>query len=265
MKALAAVAAATLLAGLAAAPCSAQLRPCQGAAEPGQKVLVDDISGAQSMVLGLLEQRIDAALARLQIESRAAQPAGAASDVDVGRVRALRCSQRRPPDSSAFTTAIARELNNNEVVLEVWAETAALPAAEGPGFRALVGYALVPLRHYVPTSAQGVVIVESKAKSVDSPADLLALLDQSGTLAIYTAVGSGVRFLYADDFDQARTQLCLALSRLEKIRNPSPDDADLRQVVRDMAQDVVRRAIASPGYRGTLKVTASGSCTLPPL
>jgi len=255
---------AAMLAGLFAAPCLAQMRPCQGAAEPGQKVLVDDISGAQSMVLGLLEQRIDAALARLQIETRSAQPAGAGG-VDVGRVRALRCSQRRPPDSAAFTTAIARELNNNEVVLEVWAETAALPAAEGPGFRALVGYALVPLRHYVPTSAQGVVIVESKAKSVDSPADLLALLDQSGTLAIYTAIGSGVRSLYAEDFDQARTQLCLALTRLEKLRNPSPDDSDLRQAVRDMAQEVVRRAVASPGYRGALKVGTPGSCTLAPL
>lgn len=253
------------LAGFFAAPCQAQMRPCQGAAEPGQKVLVDDISGAQSMVLGLLEQRIDAALARLQIEGRAAQPAGAASGADAARVRALRCSQRRPPGSAAFTTAIARELNNNEVVLEVWAETAALPAAEGPGFRALVGYALVPLRHYLPTSAQGVVIVESKAKSVDSPADLLALLDQSGTLAIYTAIGSGVRFLYADDFDQARTQLCLALARLEKLANPSPDDADLRLVVRDMAQDAVRRAVASPGYRGALKVAAPGSCALAPL
>lgn len=256
---------AAVLAGLFAAPCMAQMRPCQGAAEPGQKVLVDDISGAQSMVLGLLEQRIDAALAKLQIETRSAQPAAGASGVEVGRVRALRCSQRRPPDSSAFTTAIARELNNNEVVLEVWAETAALPAAEGPGFRALVGYALVPLRHYVPTSAQGVVIVESKARSVDSPADLLALLDQSGTLAIYTAIGSGVRSLYAEDFDQARTQLCLALSRLEKLRNPSADDSDLRQAVRDMAQDVVRRAVASPGYRGALKVGTPGSCTLAPL
>lgn len=77
------------------------------------------------MVLGLLEQRIDAVLARLQIESRAAQRVGAASGADIGRVRALRCSQRRPPDSSAFTTAIARELNNNKVVLEVWAETTA--------------------------------------------------------------------------------------------------------------------------------------------
>lgn len=253
------------LAAFVGLPCSAQMRPCQGAAEPGQKVLVDDISGAQSMVLGLLEQRIDAALATLQLESRAARPAGAASGVEVARVRAVRCSQRRPPGSSAFTPAIARELNNNEVVLEVWAETAALPAAEGPGFRALVGYALVPLRHYVPTSAQGVVIVESKAKSVDSPADLLALLDQSGRLAIYTAVGSGVRFFHADDFDHARTQLCLALSRLEKIRNPSPDDADLRQAVRDMAQDIVRRAVESPGYRGALRLAAPAGCTVAPL
>ena len=246
-------------------PCSAQMRPCQGAAEPGQKVLVDDISGAQSMVLSLLEQRIDAALARLQLEGRAPLPAGTANSVEVARIRALRCSQRRPTDRSAFTTAIARELNNNEVVLEVWAETAALPAAEGPGFRALVGYALVPLRNYVPTSAQGVVIVESTVRSVDSPADLLALLDQSGTLAIYTAVGSGVRFLYADDFDQARTQLCLALSRLERIRNPSLDDAALREAVRNMAQDVVRRAVASPGYRGALRIAAPVGCTVAPL
>jgi hypothetical protein len=253
------------LAGFVCLPCWAQLRPCSGAAEPGQKVLVDDISGAQSVVLSLLKQRIDAALVKLQLESRAAGPSGAASGVEVERVRALRCSERHPSDGSAFTTAIARELNNNEVVLEVWAETTPLPPAEGPGLRALVGYALVPLRHYVPTSAQGVVIVESKAPSVDSPADLLALLDQSGTLAIYTAIGSGVRFLFADDFDQARTQLCLALSRLEKIRNPSPDDADLRQAVRDMAQDTVRRAVASPGYHGALRLATPASCTVAPL
>lgn len=244
--------------------CPAQMRPCLGSEQPGQKVLVDDISGAQSMVLDLLEQRIDAALAKLQVESRATRPAGVANG-EVVRVRALRCVQRRPPNGSAFTSAIARELNSKEVVLEVWAETAALPAADGPGYRALIGYALVPLRHYVPNSAQGVVIVEGKAKSVDSPADLLALLDQSGTLAIYTAVGSGVRSLYAEDFDQARTQLCLALSRLDKIRNPSADDAELRQAVRDMAQDVVRRAVTSPGYRGALRLAAPGSCTVPPL
>jgi hypothetical protein len=253
------------LAAFACLPCSAQMRPCPGVAGPGQKVLIDDIDGAQSVVLGLLKQRIDAGLAKLQLETRAASPSGAASGVDAVRVRAVRCSDRHPADSAAFTPAIARELNNNEVVLEVWAETAPLPATEAPGLRALVGYALVPLRHYVPTSAQGVVIVESKASSVDSPADLLALLDQSGTLAIYTAVGSGVRLLYAEDFDQARTQLCLALARLEKIRNPSPDDADLSQAVRDMAQDTVRRALASPGYHGALRLAAPVSCTVAPL
>ena len=262
MKAQAA--ACLLLGALASLPCAAQLRPCVGASEPGQKLLVDDISGVQSGALTVLEQRIDAALAKLQLETRAALPASAAG-VPVNRVRALRCVQRRPAGRSAFTEAMARELNNNEVVLEVWAETVPLPAAEGPGFQAIVGYALVPLRHYVPGSAQGVVTVERKAKSVDSAGDLLALLDQSGALSIYAAVGSGVRFFFAEDYDQARTQLCQALTRLERIRTPSLDDTELIRVVRTMSQDVVQKARANPAYRGDLRVGAPGNCTLPPL
>ena len=265
MKQIAAACLAFLLAGLSCGPCHAQLRPCPGTTDPGRKVLVDDIDGAQSVVLSLLRQRVDAALAKLQVETRATQPAGAASGVDVVRVHALRCSERHPADGSSFTPAITRELNNNEVVLEVWAATTPLPATEGPGQRALVGYALVPLRHYVPASPQGVVIIESKASSLDTPENLLALLDQSGALALYTAVGSGVRSLFADDFDQARTQLCLALIRLEKLHDPSPGDVELRQSVSDMAQDVVRRAIASPGYHGALRVAAPTSCTVAPL
>jgi hypothetical protein len=212
----------------------------------------------------VLEQRIDAALARLQLETRAALPASAAG-VEVQRVRAVRCVQRRPSGRAAFTEAIARELNNNEVVLEVWAETVPLPAAEGPGFQAVVGYALVPLRHYQPRSPQGVITVERKARSVDSAGDLLALLDQSGALAIYAAVGSGLRLFHAEDYDQARTQLCQALSRLERLRNPSADDAELLRVVRALSLEVVEKARANPAYRGDMRVSAPGSCTLPPL
>ncbi len=253
-----------LLAVLAAGPCAAQMTACPSSLGQGQKVLVDDIRGVESLVLDTLRGRVDAALAKLQLETRAARSASSASAPDP-RVRAVRCFQRLPPDGSAFDDDVARELNAREVVLEVWAQTAALPPSQGPGFRALVGYALVPLRHYMPASPQGVLVIESKTRSVDSIDDLLALLDQSGALAIYTAVGSGVRFLHIDAYDEARTQLCAALGRLERIRKPSPDDVELKEAVRAMAQDVVRRARADPGYRGDMRASDPRSCIPPPV
>ena len=259
-------AACVLVFALTALPCAAQLRPCAGAStELGHKLLVDDITGVQSGALTALEQRIDAALTRLQLETRAALPASAAKAFEVERVRTVRCLQRRPSGPAAFTEAMARELNNNEVVLEIWAETVPLPASEGPGFRAVVGYALVPLRHYQPRSLQGVITVERKTRSVDSPDDLLAVLDQSGTLAIYAAVGSGMRFFYAEEYDQARAQLCQAVIRLERLRGPSADDAELLRMVRTMSLDVVAKARANPAYTGDMRASDPGSCILKPL
>jgi hypothetical protein len=187
------------------------------------------------------------------------------SGVTAKRVRAVRCEQRRPSGRTAFTEAMTRELNNNEVVLEVWAETSPLPAAQGPGFTAIVGYALVPLRHYMPRSSQGVVMVERRTRSVDSVGDLLAALDQSEALALYAAVGSGVRSFYAEEYDQAWIRLCQALTRLERIKTPSPDDAELTQTVRAMSLEVVQRARANPTRWRDLTASNPTSCKVAPL
>jgi hypothetical protein len=108
-------------------------------------------------------------------------------------------------------------------------------------------------------------MVERTVKSIDTTEDLLGLLDQSGSLAIYTAVGSGLHYFDNEDYDQARTQLCLAMSRLNQIRNATPDEADMLQFVRDTAQQVVRQALSDPKYRGALRVGSPGPCMVDPL
>jgi hypothetical protein len=228
-------------------------------------LLVDDIKGVDSLAFKMLEQRIDAALAKLQLESRTAQSTSVGAGTPALRVRALRCSARQPEGRTSFTPALVRELAYNGVVLEVWAETQALPAGQGQGHRAIVGYALVPLRYHFPNAIQGIVMVERTVKSIDTTEDLLGLLDQSGSLAIYTAVGSGLHYFDNEDYDQARTQLCLAMSRLNQIRNATPDEADMLQFVRDTAQQVVRQALSDPKYRGALRVGSPGPCMVDPL
>lgn len=241
------------------------LQPCIGVSNQGQKLLVDDITGVQSLLLDILEQRVDAALAKLQLESRSSAVHPGPADASTVRVRALRCNDRRPDGRSTFNDALVRELNNYEVVLEVWAKTEVVPTEGGGGHRAIVGYAIIPVRHYSPNAAYGVVLIDRVVRSVDSADELLALLDQSGKLSAYATAGSGLRLLNAAAYDQARSQLCLARAKLERMQDRSTYDDELLDYVRDLSEVVASRAKADPTYKGTLRAADPGKCKLGPL
>lgn len=253
---------------LALAPCGfAQMIPCKGVSDQGLKLLLDEVvssgAGSEAVMLALL-QRVDAGVMQVALESdskKGARPAAPAK-----RVRVVRCPQRRPGSPSDFDEATVRELNNNQVVIEVWGYAAPVPAAQGGGHQATVGYALVPIQHWESGDVvRGIVLVPRHAKSLDTVEDLLRVLDQSGRLAAYTAAASGLRLLRERSYDQARTQLCFAQDKLQRLQSESlPDDQVLLGYVSALAQDVVTKAKADAEYVGALKLLATPQCQLNP-
>jgi hypothetical protein len=248
-----------LLALLAcAAPTSAQIVPCRGIQDPGFKILLDDIfdsvGGTASPLMTSLIFRVSTNLEQLQVESGVP-------------LKVIRCAKRRPSDPSDFKRALVEQLNAHQVVLEVWGTTAqATDSAGAPIHEATVGYVLVPVRFDEFTQGQpaGAFLLSRQAKSVTSVDELVRLVDQSGELAAYAAVSTGVKLLRARDYDRARAQLCRSQGLLTRAAGatPSARDKALIDYVQRLASDVVTQAKADPTYTGVLKALNinAGSC-----
>ncbi len=256
---------AALVVGLAlCVSADAAIVPCTGVSEKGMKLLLDEIvsSGANEVVMLTLLQRVDAALLQMELEAHSKNvgsqggPAGAAQSL-----RVIRCPDRRPDTPSDFDGPTVRLLNSNQVMIEIYGITAPLPGGAGKGYQATVVYALIPIRHYEPPL--GIVPVGVKIQNVGKVEDLLAALDQSGRLAAYTAAAMGLSLLRDGSYDQARSRLCLAQSRIEKLkRNNVADDLRLLELVKRSAEQAVQQARADPRYKGSLKLPIEPSCAL---
>ena len=94
--------------------------------------------------------------------------------------------------------------------------------------------------------------------------DLVRVVDQSGELAAYVAVSTGVRLLRSRDYDAARAQLCRADVLLAKVcvQAPAARDKALIVYVQALAADVVTQARKDPAYKGALKgpLVSAGGC-----
>jgi hypothetical protein len=224
----------------------AQIRPCAGVAEPGFKILLDDIAasgGTPSPLVDLLAARLDANLEQLRVESGPT-------------VKVLRCVNRRPASTAAFTRPLVQDLNAQRVVLEVWGTTAQVEAEGEKYHEAAIGYVVVPIRFHEFASAEppGAFVVPRRVKSLATLDDLVRLVDQAGALSAYAAVGAGTRLLRSLEYDKARAQLCKAQTLLEALdAGPGAPNASLLGYVRRLASDTVAAARADANYRGPLK------------
>ena len=245
-----------LLAG--AAPAAAQLVPCTGIQGTGYKILLDDIfdvaGGTASPLMSSLVFKLTTNLEQLQLESGLP-------------LKVIRCAKRRPSDPSDFKRAHVEQLNARQVVLEVWGTTAQATDSSGSKVHeATVGYLLVPVRFDEFTQGQpsGAFLSSKQAKSVTSVDDLVRVVDQSGELAAYVAVSTGVKLLRARDYDAARAQLCRADVLLAKVAGQAPAARDKALIgyVQALAADVVTQARKDLAYKGALKgpLVSAGGC-----
>jgi hypothetical protein len=241
---------------------SGQIVPCTGVAEPGFKVLLDDIEaadGTATPLVDLLVSRLDANLEQLNVEARLP-------------MKVVRCTKRHPESPGDFRKPLVQDLTARRVMLEVWGTTVEVTDGGEKVHEATIGYALVPIRFYEfdAPAPPGAFVVLRRAKSVTSPADLLQLVDQAGTLAAYSAVAAGTKLLRDGEYDDARAQLCKAESMLKAITPApaagSPDQALLAYASR-LAADAVAQAQADPNYQGRLKAlpaAATKQCGVTP-
>lgn len=256
---------AALFAGLAlCAAANGAIIPCTGVSEKGMKLLLDEIvsKGANEVVMLTLLQRVDAALVQMELEahSKNVGTQGEAATA-LQTLRVIRCPDRRPDSPSDFDGPTVRVLNSNQVMIEIYGITAPLPGGPGKGYQATVVYALIPVRHQ--EAPLGVVPVAVKIRNVGKVEDLLAALDQSGRLAAYTAASMGLNLLRDGEYDQARSRLCLAQARLERLKRENiADDLRLLELVKRSAESAVRQARADASYKGPLKLPVEPSCQL---
>jgi len=231
------------------APSDAQVVPCAGITESGFKILLDDIfeaaGGKASPLMSSLQFRVSTNLEQLQVESGLP-------------LKVVRCAKRRPSDPSDFNRSLVEQLNARKVILEIWGTTAnATDPAGAPIYEAIVGYVLVPVRfdEFTLKEPSGAFMLSRQAKTVTSLDDLARLVDQSGELAAYVAVSTGVRLLRSKEYDQARAQLCRAAGLLTRVMGTAPGAHDKALVgyVERLASDVVSQARADPAYAGVLK------------
>ena len=103
-----------------------------------------------------------------------------------------------------------------------------------------------------------------QAKSVTSVDDLVRLVDQTGELAAYVAVSTGVKLLRSKEYNLARKQLCDSEGLLTRAAGATPGARDKALIgyVQRLAADVITQAKADPAYTGVLKVLpiSTGSC-----
>jgi hypothetical protein len=248
-----------LAAGLGAAvPSAAQIVPCGGVQDRGFKILVDDIFDAAGGVASPLMQslifRVSSNLEQLEVESGLP-------------IKVVRCAKRRPSDPSDFRRPLVEQLNARQVVLEVWGSTAKATDATGAEVHeATVGYLLVPIRFDEFTTGQpsGAFLLSRQTKSVTSVDELVRLVDQSGELAGYVALSTGVNLFRSKQYDQARGQLCRSESLLTRAAGATPGarDKTLITYIQKTAAEVVTQARSDPAYNGALKLLPNnaGAC-----
>lgn len=228
---------------------SAQMVACTGVAEPGYKVLLDDITpgGSESSPLMLpLRDRISANLEQLKTETGL-------------KLKIIRCPKRRPVDPADFRRLLVQDLTARQVVLEIWGTTAVVTNAGETYHEATIGYALVPIKFYEfdATEPDGAFLVSRRAKSVSSVDQLIAIVDQAGVMAAYASLSAGTKLLRGQSYDDARKYLCKAESLMAALR-PAPASADdeLLKYARRLARETVLKARQDQAYAGSLKFSS---------
>ena len=234
----------------------AQLIPCKmpGSAEE-LKIYIDDVRVKDASVPRALRSRLE--LLRTTLQQNLS-----ATVTDQASVKL--CTDRFPTDPSEFNSTQIDSLNNQRVVLEVWASLPGQSGGQGE-----IGFVLVPAKSVVTP----VVFVARE----DLNGDVLKLVKKSRELQAFAPVVLGTRHYKNEEYESAVRFLCEGESKLQLALKGSNDPAAspeqkafvdrekaLLAQVQSMVDDSIRKAKATglPQY-GALSPAADGKYGCP--
>jgi hypothetical protein len=180
-------------------------------------------------------------------------------------MRLVFCTGRRPSVSgSEFTDELAERLNDNFVVVEVWGSLDLTPASgtdQTP--RAIIGYVIPPVQHYVPASELRPIQIFTYAKS---HGDELQEQDNLPELSAIALVGLGTKAARASHYDLAVWAFTRAETGIAdaKIGGTNADVDSLLRYVKLAACQTRAQAKVDAVYSGALKGLPAQSCTRAP-
>lgn len=235
-------------------------------ANPGEyKVVLDDFAFVS--VSGANKEHVDALRDRLQFNLNgqldalriAAQKLNVSLQVPM---RLVFCTGRRPSVSgSEFTDVLAERLSDNFVVVEVWGSLNLTPVSStDPTPRAIIGYVIPPVQHYVPASELRPIQIFTYPKSRGGQRDDQDNLPELSAIAL---VGLGTKAARASLFDLAVwafTQAEIGIADA-KIGGTNADVDSLLRYVKRAACQTRERAKVDAIYKGALKALPPQSCT----
>jgi hypothetical protein len=176
------------------------------------------------------------------------------------------CAGRKPEGEAIFTRRLVESLDDNEVILELWGQLDGQSTNGTIVHRtARIFYVLVPvlLEEFGNPLKPGMQLVEYP-KSPAADRELIDLLEQSGEIEAFVAVGVGVNLLRNNQYDQAMRFLCKAqcLLQLEDPQQPAPSRQELQNFIQQSARRTIESAGADSSYQGALKdlVDPSSPC-----
>jgi hypothetical protein len=210
------------------------------AQEPGLKVVLDDLrlSAPQGSTSSLQVEPFMTLLSfvlEARFKARFDDPRFTA-------VMILRCD-RYPASKTFFDEDILQNLNDNNVVLELWGDVVSSQSGKQ---RAVINYLLVPVRlSEFGSSDRGIYTVHHNLRGAD---ELLHLLENE--ITAYALVSLGVKQLRNHQFDVAKKNLTEAQSQLTRLfgRAPDSDQKALLSYVHEHSCDTVRQARMDPIY-----------------
>jgi hypothetical protein len=177
-------------------------------------------------------------------------------------MRLVFCTGRRPSVSgSEFTDVLAERLSDNFVVVEVWGSLDLSPASRTDTTpRAIIGYVIPPVQHYVPASQLRPIQIFTYAKSHGGGLEEQDNLPELSAIAL---VGLGTKAARASHYDLAvwaftRAELGIADA---KIGGTNADVDSLLRYVKLAACQTRAQAKVDAVYSGALKGLPPQSCT----
>lgn len=233
----------------------AQMRDCEGIrTERGNKVLLDDITYAAIdrpsadepfPSMERLEYKLHSNIEQLRVESGT-------------MIKILRCSGRRPQNENVFDRSLIEQLDNKDVVLEIWGKIAQSKEHGVRVHNAFLRYVLIPIRYSELTSGgpSGIYRIEYPMKTTEKADEVLNLFDQAVEMKAYVAIGVGINSFKVQKYDLALKNLCIGQGLLSQqtTRRPDFDPKGLIEYIRDQAVKVIQKARNDSSYKGAIKL-----------
>lgn len=208
-----------LLVGMSGGPAEADLLPCGGGGNQGYVAYADelvatdrarerlaDLEGVEEELRFLLEGHVQA------LQTRSTNLS----------VSVEQCTNRRPALSD-FDSEIVREMNDANVVLEVWGRLDARRHEETFRPVARISYLLIPVRHYDRDTLPGFYAVSYPRSAEATTEDAFDLLADVHELGIYAAVAVGVKRVKEQAYLEAIPVLCQAYEKLAGLHDEHED------------------------------------------